>query len=422
MDPTATRDTLGAAGTGPAGASRGETDTTAALVQRGTRTAPISPAPITRPLVGIRYVAATRPTRRVTRGIRVALVLALVVFVLGGASAALAITQAAAPSQTALFFCQDLRASQPGAAYALLAASVRRGISASQFGAITASLDTAEGAIIGCKAANTGNLLTFATRSAVVPVVLTRGKLGELSGSVRLERTGSVWRITALDTSLLGANLDALATIATFCARMRTQHYAAAYTLLDAPLQAQVSAQNFSQAATTHDTLDGRILACGMAAIGQSNTDSSTQVTLSISRATHGTLTGVLRLGRTADGWKIVALDGAMQGTDLSPLQAGMAFCAALAARGTVAAYGLLAASAQASLSYDAFAVRYGGQSRWVACRPVLSSYLVAMPGATYTLQVTQASAPRGSATHNVALALLRQDGAWRIASITPQP
>src|SRR5262249_7482505 len=148
-----------------------------------------------------------------------------------------------------------------------------------------------EGKVTACSQATGSDAYSysFGANKATVSAVITREK-GTYQGHVQVVSENGSWKIDAMDTSLLGANLGALVTLNGFCDAMKAKNYTAAYGLLGSAFQAQLgnSAANFALVAGVQDQVDGQVKDCTLTGVAQGNTDTSTSVTVTINRtSTH---------------------------------------------------------------------------------------------------------------------------------------
>jgi hypothetical protein len=371
--------------------------------------------------------ASTRPTGRVVTiplrrrarrwGTWPLLAGILIVLTLSGLGATYLLAQAAGPEQVVTELCDDLRAQR----YADVATLLTGDLRAPDAMLALAALDTAEGPVVACQQDTRGGQVAVTGETASMGATLTRAKLGDLRGAIHLRRGADGWRVDGLDAALLGAPLGAVRATLAYCAALRSGDYAAAYGLLTPDAARAMGAENsaaFAEMARAEDMVAGVAQSCALAAVGQGNTERAAHLTLSVTRGRVGTRTGTLTLAALGSGWRITALDAALQGGDLGPLAAGQRLCAALARGNLADAYALFSAEYQRRVPVAAFAplvARHG--AHWTGCVPDLATYAISGAAASYTATFTALGATPG--THVSAPArlsfTLAGDGAWRV-------
>jgi hypothetical protein len=292
------------------------------------------------------------------RGLFIALAIVLVVLVILGGGGVFAYNAYTAPGVAAQKFCTDLKAQDYDAAYGMLSSTLTAKYTASQFKQASAVLDQAEGQVSACARGTGSNAYGYSLGSstASVSAVLSREKQGLLQGAMHLKNENGAWKVDAIDTSLLGVNLGALQSAATFCASLQSKDYATAYGLLGGSLQTAAGTQSdFVAAGQLHETIDGAVTACGLTAIDQGNTDAQTSLSVSLTFAKLGAKSGKMALQASGDAWKISDLDAALLGTDLGPYKVGLLFCADLKKNDQAAIYRMTSSSFMARFSQSSF-------------------------------------------------------------------
>ena len=140
-----------------------------------------------------------------------------------------------------------------------------------------------------------------------------------------------------------------------FCGDLKTQNYPAAYALLDRSLRSQFTQEQFTEGARQLDRIEGTVRACagasGGAAYQYSLGSGTAAATVTITRVTAGTLSGVVHLKHEDGVWKVDELDTSLLGVNLGALKTVGAFCVALENQDYATAYGLLGARPQAVAS-----------------------------------------------------------------------
>jgi hypothetical protein len=347
--------------------------------------------------------------------------LAVVVVLLAGlgGGAVFAIQQLQAPANVAVQFCNDLKTQDYASAYGLLGSSLQGQYTGDQFKQGSQILDTVEGPVTACKQASGSNAYSYSlgASSATLSAVITRAKQGDLTGTLHLASQNGTWKVSAVDTSLLGVNLGALATAGTFCQALQAKDYSTAYGLLGSTAQSQISQADFQASTVIWDQLDGPVTGCTLTGLGAGNSDTAAALTVSLTRQTRGAQSGSLGMDVEGGAWKISQVDSTLFGTDLDPLIVGTAFCDAIVATKFDVAYALLTSDLQGQYSKAQFAdiFRLPAGIKYVSCAPKLSTYKV--NGSDANLDMTVKINNGGTnENHTFKLALTKEGTDWKIA------
>ena len=344
--------------------------------------------------------------------------------VLGGGGGAYAFLQYIAPATTAGLFCGYLKVQSYPQAYTLFSANLKSQLTQDQFTQSATALDKAEGAITACTAATTGNAYNYSLGSstAQATMILTRATAGDLQGAIHLKKENGAWTVDGLDTGLLGVNLGALQATVAYCAALQSQNYTAAYALLGSAPRHGLAQADFTQAAQAHDQIDGTVSACGLAALGQPNTDANANLVVSITRGKLGAKQGALGLDVEQGAWKIGSVATALQGTDAGPLLVGTRFCADLVSGNFADAYSLLSPREQSFGTEAQFASDFtlAAPLKWAGCTPDFSTYKVSGSSASYTTGFKVVDSATGaSASVNFSMAFVQVGGSWKVNNLT---
>jgi hypothetical protein len=220
--------------------------------------------------------------------------------------------------------------------------------------------------------------------------------------------------VDGLDTSLLGANLASLQETVTFCTALAAKDYSSAYSQLGSVAQGQLTAIQFTAQGTLHDQIDGPVTGCTLVALGSGNDDTTTSLTVSVTRATLGARTGNVTLDVENGAWKVAKVDLALLGTDLGPLLVGQQFCTALQAGQYTTAFGLLSSAAQAGHKPDELAPPSG--LSYVGCEPDLTTYKVSTSSASFNASLKVKDAASGlTVPVGITLKFVVEGGNWKI-------
>jgi hypothetical protein len=252
---------------------------------------------------------------------------------------------------------------------------------------------------------------------------VTRAKQGTLQGGVHLVNENGAWKVDALDTSLMGVSLTALGTLDAFCTALKSQSYETAYGMLSSEMQTSTPKELFQLGAKLQDKVDGTVTACSIAAVSTGNTDTTTNLRVTLTRSTHGDSTGDLSMTADSTGaWKISKLDPKGQGTDLGPYETGLAFCGFLALHNFAGAYAMLSSDRQKVITQAAFTAAFTlpANQLW-ACVPNDSTYKVSGTTASLDMLLVIINTATGTPVDqaNFTVEFVAEGGAWKIDSIT---
>ena len=386
------------------------------------------PGPASQPFYGQQTTYTQPPApKKSRRGLKIALIIAGVVLVLGavgGAGAVFLINQIAAPGVAALQFCNQLKTQNYDNAYGMLTSAMQTKYPETAFRAGVTALDTAEGKVIGCQQAPGGSSYKYSlgASNATVGAQLTRTNQGNLTGSLRLKNESGSWKVDGIDTSLLGVNIDALQASGAFCAAMQGQDYGGAYGLLDSAQQGLVSQADFVASGKLHDEIDGPVTKCGLTKVPSGNTDQVTHLTIDLNRSKLGDRSGDVTLKYEGSAWKVDATAAPLNGTNLQPLVVGLQFCSLIGAGKYGDAYGLFSSRLQKEGSKDSFVAAFstgqGYQLAWSCGTPDYSTYTVTGDSASITVPLT-ASIPalgaNATSTSNSTVKFVLENNAWKI-------
>ena len=386
------------------------------------------PGPASQPYYGQQATYTQPPAlKKSRRGLKIALIIAGVVLVLGaigGGAAVFFINQIAAPGVAAIQFCNQLKTQNYVSAFGMLSAGMQAKYPETSFRAGVSALDTAEGKVIGCQQAPGGNSYKYSigASTATVGAQLTRANQGNLTGSLHLKNENGSWKIDGIDTGLLGVNIGALQASGAFCAAMQGQDYESAYGLLDSAQQGAISQADFVASGKLHDEIDGTVTKCGLTKVPSGNTDQLTKLTIDMNRSKLGDRTGDVTLKFEGTAWKVDATDAALGGTDLRPLVVGLQFCVLVTGGKYGDAYGLFSPAFQSQVSKDSFVSEFttfnGYQLTWTCGKPDYSSYTVSGDSASIIQPLTMhipALGANASSSTNIALTFVQDNGAWKI-------
>lgn len=141
-------------------------------------------------------------------------------------------------------YCVDSTTQNIPALYALQSATLRQGITPSDFAALIKLHTTIDGAITKC--AVTGLGASGTAQQASIAVTLTWAKLGQRSGTVTLETEGDAWVVSAMSAALEGSDLGALKVADRFCSDVASATENDAYSLFSAAFRGQASESAFA--------------------------------------------------------------------------------------------------------------------------------------------------------------------------------
>lgn len=272
------------------------------------------------------------PRRTGALGLRLAVIALLVALVLAVAGVGVAygygVSQSGAPQRTISAYCDALRQANYTAAYDLLAPAAQMLIPRQQYVTDGQARDAFYGRVSACQTQFLGadGRFIFWRQPTVVMYALTLQRAGGASahstpvsatGHVALAPDGADWRISTVDASLLGVDLDPLTVASDFCQALIARDYARAYGDLSSPFQhEQGSASGFAKAFGAV----GKVTTCAdtLSTYSVSASDQSAKLalTLGVRGALPGgsatsvafTIPATLTLVRTAQGWRVDSL------------------------------------------------------------------------------------------------------------------
>jgi hypothetical protein len=328
------------------------------------------------------------------------------------------ISQYQAPAQAAEQFCAALKTQDYVAAYSLLSSNLQAQYPSTQFSLGSQLLDKVEGNVTACGAA-TGNSYgyTLFGSTATISAVIDRAQAGSLTGKLHLvDQNG--WKISGIDTSLLGVNLTSLQTVAAFCTALQNSDYSGAYAYLGSTVQSQISESTFAQQGSLHQQVDGTVTACSIVGFGQGNPDTSTSLNVSITRSTLGTVTGQASLDLEGGSWKISSLDTTLEGSDLGGLLVVQKFCSYLKAGQVSKAYGTTSSAFQSSVTLSYFTSVFGAAGVSYSCTLQLSTYKVPDPNDAHIVGAIVLSSGGSTDSIPTEFVVVNVGGTWKIDAL----
>jgi hypothetical protein len=304
-------------------------------------------------------------------------VVGVLVVALLGTGAFVGVNQYQAPANAAQQFCSNLKTQDYVATYNMLSSSLTAQYSSDEFTLGAKTLDQIEGAVTSCgQAAGNAYNYTLFGDTATIAAVITRAQAGQSTGTLHLVNQNG-WKISSIDTSLLGVNLASLQTAAGFCAALQRQDYTTAYSFFGASYQGQITQSEFVSQGSLHDQIDGLVTACSVTALGQGNSDSTSNLTVSITRSKLGQKTGQTTLEVESGSWKIINVDPALQGSDVGGVLLVDQFCSDVNSYKPHAAYELLSRALQSAISEANFDQVFGYPKTEIiySCKANLSTF-----------------------------------------------
>ena len=332
-----------------------------------------------------------------------------------------------APAATAGAFCGVLQAKAYTSAYDLMSKQAQSRMTAAQYAQDGQTLDYVQGALTHCGTANNGTNgynYQLGGSKASIAFAMTRATAGALTGSVRLVNEAGAWKVDALDTSLLGVNLDALTTATSYCAAFVDAKYDAAFALLGAKAVGKTKVADYTQLAKWRDAVDGSVSTCAVTGFGSVNNETAASMTLSVARGTHAPKKGPLVLGVENNVWKISTAGPEQQGTDLGALQTAARFCADLASANYADVFGLLSATGKGGSTMADVAAAFSGTVngiKWMSCTVDPAKFKVSGGSATLTTDVKLQQLSSGQvATAPINLKFAHSGAAWLLDDVAP--
>ncbi|HEX6798933.1 MAG TPA: hypothetical protein VF116_14580 [Ktedonobacterales bacterium] len=366
------------------------------------------------PSRGLAPVGAPAKRKRSLTWLWITLGVLVVLLAAGGGGAVYVVGQLAAPATAAKTFCNDLKAQGYDAAYSMLSSALRTQYTHDQFVQGSQALDQIEGQVTACQPSTSGGgyHYSFGANTASVAASISRNKeTTSLTGTLRLKSEGGSWKVSGIDTSLLGVNLGALQTANTFCSALQNKDYATATGLFDSSLH--VAQADWA----TWDQIGGAIKSCALQGLGTGNTDSAASFEIAVARANSGSQTGALALALESGAWKVSKLDSGLLGPDLGPLKVGNQFCQDILKGDFGSAFGLLSSGLQQAVGSkdkvaQAFALPAGVY--FSNCTAKLSTYKVSGSSGGYDSTLVLSN---GSQTADVTMSLsfVQDSSGWKV-------
>ena len=218
--------------------------------------------------------------------------------------------------------------------------------------------------------------------------------------------------------------LQPLQAAQSFCDDLKRQDYTAAYSLLSATYQGQVTQMQFTQGSQLHDQIDGKVQNCAPASnnnfsfnLGNGPTTASFSATVTRNKA----FTGKISMVKQGGAWKVDALDPSLQGTDIGPIVVATTFCQALVAQDYQTAYNQLSARQHQLATEPQFASQIqsglGASVKIVGCTPNFSTYAASVvPNTKATLDSSLNISTQGTTVPvSTTLTFVYEGGAWKI-------
>jgi hypothetical protein len=207
-----------------------------------------------------------------------------------------------------------------------------------------------------------------------------------------------------------------------FCGDLKAKSYPAAYALLTASFQSQLTQAQFVQAMTNLGAAEGPVVNCGQSAGGNSYSyrllSSAATINLTITRGIAGPLQGIAHLRNEGGAWKVDALDDAVFGVTLDALTVFGAYCSAIQAQRYDDAYALLTQDSQKQLTKVAFSdleqLHDGVDGNVTDCHLAAIGSRNTSVAVAFTASITRASLAARKGSFKLAL----ESGAWKISQI----
>lgn len=256
-----------------------------------------------------------RRGKRSRRGVWIALLLVVALLaVAGGGVVAFASAQAGAVAQATHRYCAALLADDYVAAYDALASELQARTPRDTFVANGKLHDQIDGRVTACAATDSaasgplGSIPEIGSTTLTLNASIRRAIA--YTGPITVVKQDGDWKIASVAASLQGTELAPLKTGQALCAALVTTHYAAAYGLLSARQQSQVSEQQF--AAQFTDTFTGsplKLAACDLDLttyfVSGTTAKVNARLTIDNPQASSGLLTVALTIAQEGGVWKI---------------------------------------------------------------------------------------------------------------------
>lgn len=367
--------------------------------------------------------APAQPQRMARRKLWMTLgiVAALLLVALGGGG--YLAYQTLSPAGAVGAFCGSLKSQQYADAYNHFSSGFHQRVAAHDFERAAASLDRIEGRVSRCDTSGgSGSGFQFGGKTATLSLDLARANGNTLSGTIRLQDEGG-WKLDAVDTSIFGANLEALAVANTYCDMLTSQNYGALYPELSAAQRKHLSAKDFTQQQQLHDTVDGTASACTLTGLGTANNDAAASLTVTLIRQKLGQRQDAISLDDESGVWKITEVGQQLQGTDVGGLMVGNRFCADLAHSNYSDAWNVIAGNFKAGETESQVAAIFDGSTSGIkttGCTLDVSTYKV--KGSTATVNAAldaQRLSDGATASLTVTFTYQKTNGNWLLSNMT---
>lgn len=204
-----------------------------------------------------------------------------------------------------------------------------------------------------------------------------------------------------------------------FCAALRTNQYARAYSLLASDQRNRMTSAQFTDAVAALDRIEGRVTNCPAISDTAVQTGiNHATVDAALTRAGLGAMRGKINLSHEQNAWRLESLDATLLGVSLNALVAADTLCGALQGQRYADAYTALSDDLRGAFTSE----EYAQISQWsdqidgtiTACAPVTVDSSAGENAATMAFSVTRAKLGklRGDIT------LVNVNGLWKVKSV----
>lgn len=147
--------------------------------------------------------------------------------------------------ETTNTFCNDLKSQNYSGAYDLLGSATQGTVKSADFIQIEQIHDQLDGSVSACALAGLAQGNTES--NAGLTVSISRSKLGEKQGGLRLAVEGGAWKIVSIDAPLQGSDIRPVQVASQLCAAVMSGNLSQAYqTLTSSGFKANATADQFS--------------------------------------------------------------------------------------------------------------------------------------------------------------------------------
>lgn len=379
---------------------------------------------VTQPMksVGAPWAVATRrPRRKKRRWLALTLAAIIAILLAGVGSVVIGYLKVVnAPAQVVSQFCSDVQAQRYASMYTTLSGGLRGRFNGAQFVEANTTLDRLAGRASSCGLPSGAKEPAYSAALTAMdePVALSRRTVGALKGSLHLTKEQGAWKIAAFDPALLGANLEAIVAVDSYCEALLARDYHVVYGFLGDTPRGGLGQDDYTQFAQLRDAADGVTSGCQITGLDTSQDATTPTFPLTLTRSKLGRLKGTVQLAPDGEGWKISVIAPTLQGSDLGALQLANRLCHDLATDNATDFWAQATLKMVVDLTGAAI---YNGIAgvKWTGCAPTLNTYKVTGDNASVAASLAVTKQSTGVVTHYpVTFQFLLVGDVWKLDGI----